>query len=167
MFFCWFILPTLLHNAMRNSGRFFQIYIPPKIIVRSACVCLLCFRRSQNMVLKLVWNLKLWIWWNLGRKPLTFEWRDNWWPFLYSCSRCILIIVLINWELVELFCCFVCTVTVCMSHHCPVNNGSIGLLLLLFSATHFYRAMLCIRGTSHGPVSVSVCLSQVGVLLNG
>jgi len=31
----------------------------------------------------------------------------------------------------------------------------------------FYRAMLCIRGTSHGPVSVSlsVCLLQVGVLL--
>ena len=31
----------------------------------------------------------------------------------------------------------------------------------------YYRAMLCIRGTSHGPVSVclSVCLSQVGVLL--
>ena len=27
----------------------------------------------------------------------------------------------------------------------------------------FYRAMLCIRGTSHGPVSVR--LSQVGVLL--
>jgi len=33
----------------------------------------------------------------------------------------------------------------------------------------FYRAMLCIRGTSHGPVSVCVCvcvcLSQVRVLL--
>jgi len=29
----------------------------------------------------------------------------------------------------------------------------------------FYRAILCIRGTSHGPVSVCVCLSQVGVLL--
>ena len=29
----------------------------------------------------------------------------------------------------------------------------------------FYRAMLCIRGTSHGPVSVCVFLSQVGVLL--
>ena len=33
----------------------------------------------------------------------------------------------------------------------------------------FYRAMLCIRGTSHGPVSVCVCvcvrMSQVGVLL--
>jgi len=31
----------------------------------------------------------------------------------------------------------------------------------------FYRAMLCIRGISHGPVSVSVCvcLSQVEVLL--
>jgi len=27
------------------------------------------------------------------------------------------------------------------------------------SACAFYRAMLCIRGTSHGPVSVSVCLS--------
>ena len=27
----------------------------------------------------------------------------------------------------------------------------------------FYHAMLCIRGTSRGPVSV--CLSQVGVLL--
>jgi len=23
---------------------------------------------------------------------------------------------------------------------------------------HFYRAMLCIRGTSHGPVSVCVCV---------
>jgi len=32
-------------------------------------------------------------------------------------------------------------------------------------AISFYRAMLCIRGTSDGPVSVSVCLSQVGVLL--
>ena len=36
---------------------------------------------------------------------------------------------------------------------------------------HFYRAMLCIRGTSHGPVSVRpsvslfVCPSQAGVLL--
>jgi len=36
---------------------------------------------------------------------------------------------------------------------------------------NFYNAMLCIRGTSHGPVSVSVCLclylclSQAGVLL--
>ena len=33
--------------------------------------------------------------------------------------------------------------------------------------TGFYRAMLCIRGTVHGPVSVSVSvsLSQAGVLL--
>ena len=30
---------------------------------------------------------------------------------------------------------------------------------------NFYRTMLCIRCTSHGPVSVSVCLSQVGVQL--
>jgi len=37
--------------------------------------------------------------------------------------------------------------------------------LLIFLS--FYRAMLCIRGTSHGPVSVrlSVRPSQVGVLL--
>jgi len=37
----------------------------------------------------------------------------------------------------------------------------------MHSLHNFYRAMLCIRGTSHGPVSVSVCLclSQVGVLL--
>ena len=37
------------------------------------------------------------------------------------------------------------------------------------TVTDFYRAMLCIRGTSHVPVSVSVCVcvrpSQVGVLL--
>ena len=28
----------------------------------------------------------------------------------------------------------------------------------LFTFCRFYRAMLCIRGTSHGPVSVSVCV---------
>ena len=34
------------------------------------------------------------------------------------------------------------------------------------TACSFYRAMLCMRGTSHGPVSVclSVCLSRVGVV---
>ena len=42
--------------------------------------------------------------------------------------------------------------------------GRIGNLLapftsLMVSIAHFYRAMLCLRGTSHGPVSVSVCLS--------
>ena len=36
---------------------------------------------------------------------------------------------------------------------------------LLIYDKHFYRATLYISGTSHGPVSVSVCLSQVGVLL--
>ena len=29
----------------------------------------------------------------------------------------------------------------------------------------FYRVMLCMRGTSHQPVSVCLCLSQVGVRL--
>jgi len=41
------------------------------------------------------------------------------------------------------------------------------------TASGFYRATLCMRGTSNGPVSVglfvsvclSVCLSQVGALL--
>ena len=42
--------------------------------------------------------------------------------------------------------------------------GRIGNLLapftsLMVSIAHFHRAMLCMRGTSHGPVSVSVCLS--------
>jgi len=38
---------------------------------------------------------------------------------------------------------------------------------LFHKSFHFYRAMVCIRGTSHGSVSVrlSVCPSQVGVLL--
>ena len=30
---------------------------------------------------------------------------------------------------------------------------------VIFQLGYFYRAMLCIRGTSHGPVSVCVCLS--------
>jgi len=45
------------------------------------------------------------------------------------------------------------------------------ILVKFLTFVDFYRAMLCIRGTSHGPVSVcpsvclSVCPSQVGVLL--
>jgi len=41
------------------------------------------------------------------------------------------------------------------------------VILLHKLYVYFYGAMLCIRGTSHGPVSVCVCvcLSQVGVLL--
>ena len=43
-----------------------------------------------------------------------------------------------------------------------VENGAMLTIL-------YYSAMLCIRGTSHGPVSVCTCpcpcLSQVGVLL--
>jgi len=42
-------------------------------------------------------------------------------------------------------------------------------ILFLSPTVHFYRAMLCMRGTRHVPVSVclsvSFCLSQVGVLL--
>jgi len=47
----------------------------------------------------------------------------------------------------------------------PIQMSCCSLTYKVFVNTHFYRAMLCIRGTSHGPVSVSVCLSQVGVLL--
>ena len=55
------------------------------------------------------------------------------------------------------------------------RTSSIGLpstsILFFLYFCHFYRTMLCIRSTSHGPVSVSVsvclsvCLSQAGVLL--
>jgi len=48
----------------------------------------------------------------------------------------------------------------CPPFHAPIPPAT---------STDCYRAMLCIRGTSHGPVSVSVCLclclSQAGVLL--
>ena len=54
-------------------------------------------------------------------------------------------------------CCFACMFALCTVDCCGLH------------VTCFYRAMLCIRGTSHGPVSlsvsVSVCLSHVGVLL--
>ena len=39
------------------------------------------------------------------------------------------------------------TSTTCWQLFCPDINTA-----------HFYRAMLCIRGTSHGPVSVCLCL---------
>jgi len=47
------------------------------------------------------------------------------------------------------------------------TSEHIRFYFLLFLIFTFYRAMLCIRGTSHGPVSVclSVRPSQVGVLL--
>ena len=57
------------------------------------------------------------------------------------------------------------SVCVCLS----VRYRILGTTRPIFS--NFYRAMLCIRGPSHGPVSVCVCvcpsvrLSQVGVLL--
>ena len=48
-------------------------------------------------------------------------------------------------------------------------HGFPGLFIDTSELIRFYRAMLCIRGTSHGPVSVCLsvclCLSQVGVLL--
>jgi len=40
--------------------------------------------------------------------------------------------------------------------HCPGSNNLLSELIF----HSFYRAMLCIRGTSHGPVSVSVRLCQ-------
>jgi len=43
------------------------------------------------------------------------------------------------------------------------QDGRYLLINISMNDIHFYRAMLCIRGTSHGPVSV--CLSQAGILL--
>ena len=48
------------------------------------------------------------------------------------------------------------------------NGHAVDVLCALLNCDefcHFYLAMICMRGTSHRPVSVSVCLSQVGVLL--
>ena len=46
---------------------------------------------------------------------------------------------------------------------CRPQNWTVLLILIVNVASNFarfnYRAMLCIRGTSHGPVSVSVCPS--------
>jgi len=50
--------------------------------------------------------------------------------------------------------------TNCGNGHCSVYVSSQHRC-----ASTFYRTMLCIHGTSNGPVSVSVRLSQVGVLL--
>jgi len=46
------------------------------------------------------------------------------------------------------------------------SNSFAATVVIFISNISFYRAMLCIRGTSHGPVSVCpcLCLSQVGVL---
>ena len=79
------------------------------------------------------------------------------------------------------------TLESCYQLHCLVKRGTMDVNSLPKTATRqrrscdlnpidkfirlakytsdFYRAMLCIRGTSHGPVSVSDRLSQVGVLL--
>ena len=47
-----------------------------------------------------------------------------------------------------------------------ISGRSLPFQNQLDPSSRFYRAMLCIRGTSHGPVSVrlSVCPPQVGVL---
>jgi len=54
--------------------------------------------------------------------------------------------------------------SICVNNHIflafkPVNWMSLANCTVV---SHFYRVMLSIRGTSHGPVSV--CPSQVGVL---
>ena len=61
---------------------------------------------------------------------------------------------------------------ICLEQGADLHIAQLMLLPLTVSCFSkiqigFYRAMLCIRGTSHGHVSVclSVCLSQVGVLL--
>ena len=39
------------------------------------------------------------------------------------------------------------------------SSWKVNFLTKTPDSSHHYRAMLCIRGTSHGPVSVCVCLS--------
>jgi len=47
------------------------------------------------------------------------------------------------------------------SPDCLLTRLSVSVSYFLFSVYTFYRAMLCIRGTSHEPVSVSVCHKPV------
>ena len=49
----------------------------------------------------------------------------------------------------------------------PSEHKNLAWDRILQGRVGFYRAMLCIRGTSHGPVSVCLCLClpQAGVLL--
>ena len=44
-----------------------------------------------------------------------------------------------------------------------LNRLRIGRIIVMTRWPRFYRAMLCIRGTSHGPVSVSVSVSVPSV----
>ena len=44
-----------------------------------------------------------------------------------------------------------------------LNRLRIGRIIVITRWPRFYRAMLCIRGTSHGPVSVSVSVSVSSV----
>ena len=74
------------------------------------------------------------------------------WPTLTRPLHTSLFVCAVSLSLSLSLCVCVC---VCLRKHIS------GITLHIF--TIFYRAMLCIRGTSHGPVSV--CLSQVGVLL--
>jgi len=65
--------------------------------------------------------------------------------------------------------------SVCLSSQAGIVSKRLDESSWFLTQRLFYRAMLCIRGTSHGPVSVrpsvrpsvclSVCPSQVGVLL--
>ena len=56
----------------------------------------------------------------------------------------------------------------CFMYRSISNSGKVGCeIIVIIVVDTFYRAMLCIRGTSRGSVSVCLCLclSQVGVLL--
>jgi len=76
-----------------------------------------------------------------------------WYPFLSKLAS----YKYVHWRL---FVDFLCKKILILANICESN-------LKTSQESDFYRAMLCIRGTSHGPVSVCVRvrLSQVDVLL--
>ena len=47
-----------------------------------------------------------------------------------------------------------CKINLWHCTHCPVKLAGVSISVSVHLWHHFYRAMLWIRGTSHGPVSV-------------
>jgi len=45
-----------------------------------------------------------------------------------------------------------------LQSYLAISFYAVGLCVIQLLLYRFYRAMLCIRGTSHGPVSVCLCL---------
>jgi len=103
------------------------------VLVNKRCNCLRCMCR----------------WWDscgFSRQP--WKWTEiykcqlHWRKFVITSSVSLQVVI----EAYDM-----CTANIILGKNHEFNKG--------YLSYDNYRAMLCIRGTSHGPVSVSVCLS--------